>query len=269
MSVLALMASRNESGYIDHALRRVIEDGMEVILLDNGSVDGTREVAERYLGGGLLRIEDQPFTGVFDLEEQMRRKDAIVAGAPHDWIVNVAPDEWLHSTSEATVPEFLEREVAPGTRVVDFLEYVFLPPLGVDMYGEDVRTIATSYYCFAPAPLRLMRAWRRGTPVSLVQSAGHRFAGIDQEVLHPEPQVLRHYIGLSWSHAIEKRAARVYPAAELARGWHGNRIDLRAARPVTAHPALRRVDPWSIRRLDHSAPTRHHFWQAAFWDAAR
>ncbi len=266
MSVLAVMASRNEAGYIEHALQRVIDEGMEVVLLDNGSVDGTREIAERYLGAGLLRIEDQPFTGTFELEEQMRRKDAIIAGAPHDWIVHVSPDEWLHSTSDATLPEFLEREVAPRTQVVDFVEYVFLPPVGVDMFGEDIRIIATSYYCFAPAPLRLMRAWRRGTPVSLVQSAGHRFQELDPEAVHAEPQVLRHYIGLSWSHAIEKRAARVYNAADLARGWHGNRLELRAARPVTGHPALRNAEPWSVRELDDSAPMRHHFWQPGFWE---
>lgn len=265
MSVLAIMASRNEAGYIEHALRRLIDEGMEVILLDNGSVDGTRERAERFLGGGLLRIEDQPFRGTFEFEEQMRRKDAIVAAARHDWIVHVAPDEWLHPTTDAPLPDFLERAVAPATQVVDFVEYVFLPPVGVDMYGEDVRRIATSYYCFAPAPLRLMRAWRRGTSVSLVQSAGHRFDGVDEGRVHPEPQVLRHYIGLSWSHAIAKRADRTYTAAELARGWHGNRLSLTAARPVITHPALRTVAPWSVRRLDASAPTRHHFWQPDFW----
>jgi glycosyltransferase involved in cell wall biosynthesis len=265
MSVLAVMASRNEAGYIEHALRRVIDDGMEVVLLDNHSVDGTREIAEGFLGNGLLRIEDQPFTGAFDLAEQLRRKAAIVAGASHDWIVNAAPDEWLHATSDATLPEFLEREVDPCTQVVDFVEYVFLPPAGVDMFGEDVRHLATSYYCFAPAPLRLMRAWRRGLPVDLVQSAGHRFREIDPAIVHPEPQVLRHYIGLSWSYAIAKRADRVYPETSLARGWHGNRRDYRLARPVLEHPALRWAEPWWVRELDGSAATRHHFWQDGFW----
>jgi glycosyltransferase involved in cell wall biosynthesis len=259
------MASRNEAGYIEHALRRVIDDGMEVVLLDNGSTDGTREIAERFLGGGLQCIEDQPFTGAFDLAEQLRRKAEIVAGASHDWIVNAAPDEWLHATSEATLSEFLEREVASGTQVVDFVEYVFLPPVGVDMFGEDVRRLTTSYYCFAPAPFRLMRAWRRGLPVDLVQSAGHRFREIDPAIVHPRPQVLRHYIGLSWSHAIAKRADRVYPEHALARGWHANRRDYRSARPVVGHPALRRAEPWWVRRLDDSAATRHHFWQEGFW----
>lgn len=265
MSVLAVMAARNEAGYIEHALERVIDDGMEVVLLDNGSTDGTRELAERFLGSGLLRIEDQPFTGAFDLPEQLRRKAAIVADASHDWVVHIAPDEWLHATSDATLPEFLEREVTPTTQVVDFVEYVFLPPARVDMFGEDVRRIATSYYCFVPAPLRLMRAWRRDLGVDLVESAGHRFREVDLAMVHPEPQVLRHYIGLSWSYAIAKRADRVYPETSLARGWHGNRLDYRFARPVVGHPAVRRAEPWWVRTLDASAATRHHFWQEGFW----
>lgn len=268
MSVLAVMAARNESGYIDHALARVIEDGMEVVLIDHASRDGTREIAERYLGGGLLRIVDQPWEGVFDLAEQLRWKEEVIATARHDWIVNVAPDEWLRCAPDATLAEFLEREVRPTADVVDFVEYVFLPPVGVDLYGEDVRRLATDYYCFVPAPLRLMRAWRNGTVDGLVESAGHRFRGVDRGAIHPEPQALRHYIGLSWTQAIAKRADREYPPEAVARGWHVNRLDMRAARPVVDHPALRRVDPWWTRDLDASAPMRHHFWEPAFWDPA-
>jgi glycosyltransferase involved in cell wall biosynthesis len=267
MSVLAVMATRNEAGYIDQSLRWFIDDGIEVILIDNGSIDGTREIAERYLGEGLLRIEDEPWTGVYALERILRRKDEIVASVQHDWILHVDADEWLRCRVDATLPEFLERIVSPRSLVVDFIEYVFLPPVGIDMHGEDVRSMATTYYCFMPSTHRLMRAWRRGTMGSLADGAGHRFAGAREDVIHPESQVLRHYIGLSWSHAILKRAGRVYPEHELDRGWHGNRLSMRAARVVREHPALRIASPWCTRDLDPTMPTRHHFWEPGFWDA--
>ena len=45
----------------------LLEDGVEVMLLDHGSIDGTRELAEPFLGRGLIGIEHERFTaaGVF------------------------------------------------------------------------------------------------------------------------------------------------------------------------------------------------------------
>jgi hypothetical protein len=60
------MQARNEVGHIETTLATLIAEGIEVVLLANGSIDGTAEVAERFLGGGLLRIEHVPWRGVFD-----------------------------------------------------------------------------------------------------------------------------------------------------------------------------------------------------------
>ena len=49
MSVLAVMAARNEAGYIQTTLRALMAEGVEVVLLDHGSIDGTRECAEAFL----------------------------------------------------------------------------------------------------------------------------------------------------------------------------------------------------------------------------
>lgn len=264
MSVLAVMAARNEAGYIEVALRTLIDEGVEVVLIDNGSVDGTREVAERFLGGGLLAIEDLPWRGVHSLAERMRAKASVFEASRHDWRLHVDADEWLRANDDVTFAEFLTRGVHPRHMIVNFREFVFLPPLGVDMWAQDFRRLATSYYFFAPRPLRLMRAWRRQWPGDLVAGAGHRFNDAPPELIHPADQTLRHYIGLSWSHAIGKRANRSFSEEELARGWHGNRRDLRHAQPVTASPHLRRADPWDARTLDASAPSQDHFWEAGF-----
>ncbi len=264
MSVLAVVAARNEAGYIEVTLRTLIDEGVEVVLLDNGSVDGTRELAERFLGGGLLSIEDLPWQGKHSLGERLRAKATVFEGSRHDWRLLVDADEWLRANDEVTLSELLTRMVDRRHMIVNFGEFVFVPPLGVDMWAEDFRRNATSYYFFAPQRLRLMRAWRREWSGDLVSSAGHAFTHVPPELIHPIDQTLRHYIGLSWSHAISKRANRTFSKEELARGWHHNRRDLRHARPVTASPLLHRADPWDIRTLDTSTPTRFHFWEAGF-----
>jgi hypothetical protein len=40
VSVLAVVGARNEAGYVEVVLRTLIEEGVEVNLLDDASVDG-------------------------------------------------------------------------------------------------------------------------------------------------------------------------------------------------------------------------------------
>jgi hypothetical protein len=258
------MTVRNEAGYIETTLRSLISDGVEVILIDHGSIDGTRELAEQFLGGGLLRILDVPWRGVYDLTRLLAQQREVYRTSRHDWHLRIDADEWPRATVNATLAEFLEYQVAERHWVVNFDEFVFLPPLGVDMWGMDYRRLATDYYHFEPQPMRLMRAWRRGTVDDFVSGAGHRFVGLACERVHPQNQVLRHYIGLSWSHAIDKRASRRYGESDLSKGWHCNRLRMDSAWPVTDSPILRRAEPWHVRCLDRSVPSRSHFWEQEF-----
>lgn len=257
------MAARNEAGYIEVTLRTLIEEGLEVVLIDNGSVDGTRELAEPFLGGGLLEIRDAPWRGSVDLAELLTLKQDVYQAWNHEWQMHVDADEWPRATDEATLAESLGA-IPPRFIVVDFRELVFIPPVNVDMWGQDYRRAATRYYAFQRPGLRLMRAWRRDRVGSNVESGGHAFRGVATEAIYSERHILRHYIGLSWSHAIAKRADRSYPAHALERGWHKRRQDLRAARPVVESPHLREADPWDTRDLDVSRPTEFHFWEAGF-----
>lgn len=268
LGALAVIAARNEAGYIEVTIRSLIEEGLEVVLIDNGSVDGTRELAERFVGGGLLAIRDLPWTGVMDMRKLLEAKAAVFAGSRHEWHLHLDADEWPRANVEMPLGEFLAREVSPAHLVVNFSEFVFLPPNDTDMWGRDYRRIATRYYAFAPSPRRLMRAWRRALDGQHLASAGHLVEGIAASQIHPEDQALRHYIGLSWSHAIAKRADRGYASADLANGWHINRLDLRAARPIVESPYLREAVPWNTRSLDACAPSRFHFWERGFRETA-
>jgi glycosyltransferase involved in cell wall biosynthesis len=264
MSVLAVMTARNEAGYIGVTLRTLIEQGLEVVLIDHESIDGTRELAESYLGRGLLRIETLKWRGTYDLTALLVHQQEVFATASHDWLVRIDADEWLHPNVAVPLAEYLERHVDPRYGIVNFREYVFLPPTGVDMFGEDYRKLATTYYAFVPGPMRLMRAWRNGVTNSFVGGAGHRLDGIDEAIVLPEDQALRHYVGLSWSHAIAKRADRTYAPHDLEKGWHFNRLDMRAARPISNSAYLKRAEPWDTPLLDASMPSRVHFWDPGF-----
>src|SRR5918911_1328348 len=61
--VVALVATYNEERFIGSCLEHLIEQGVQVYLIDNSSSDRTVEIAERYLGRGLIDIETFPRAG--------------------------------------------------------------------------------------------------------------------------------------------------------------------------------------------------------------
>src|SRR5437667_7017938 len=65
LSVVAIVAAYNEADIIRQVVGDLIEQGVHVYLLDDGSTDATAAAVERFTGRGLLRIEHLS-TGVTD-----------------------------------------------------------------------------------------------------------------------------------------------------------------------------------------------------------
>jgi glycosyltransferase involved in cell wall biosynthesis len=61
--VIAIVAARNEEHFLPSLLRHLFSQGVEVFLIDHGSTDRTRSIAEGYLHQGIVGIETVPFDG--------------------------------------------------------------------------------------------------------------------------------------------------------------------------------------------------------------
>lgn len=224
----------------------------------------TRAQLEDFREAGLVgSIVDLPYPGYFDLVAQLEAKARLIAACDADWVMHLDADEMPHSPREGeTLAEAIARADAAGFNCINFREFVFLP------VEEAVSGTASAgffpfhhYYHFAPAPQWQMRAWRRDAALSNIASGGHLLVGDDLR-LSDQDLVLRHYLFLSQQHAFEKYARRRFSDAELARGWHNNRIGLTPTRmrfpPAARLHRLARLDQHAI---DASQPERMHYWQ--------
>ncbi len=72
--------------------------------------------------------------------------------------------------------------------------------------------------------------------------------------------MLRHYPLLSREHLATKYLVRRYGQRELDRGWHHNRVGLRAQDLTLEDPAIRHLSRWDSRDFDRSAPGSRHCW---------
>src|SRR5262245_26145382 len=77
--VVALVAAFNEADVIGPVVRDLVDQGIDVHVLDDGSTDGTAEVLAPLVGHGVLAVERLPAAEppTFSLARLMRRKQAL------------------------------------------------------------------------------------------------------------------------------------------------------------------------------------------------
>jgi hypothetical protein len=258
----AILCVRNEAACIAQTLKSYIEQGIDVVVIDHDSTDKTRAICKEQLGRGVLRIEHLPWAGVFDLSSQLAAKAAIVDSLPHEWVIHGDADEWLQSpVAGESLLEGISRVSAAGNIVVNFEEFVFVPTCDSAAGQDNYQQTILNYYYFAPAPQRLMRAWRRTAELSNWASGGHRLKGSAVR-LAPDSFILRHYIALSSEHAIRKYVGRRFSEADLKKGWHRKRLNLSPDDLALPSPAsLKRLPQSDSKQFDRSDPKMTHFWE--------
>jgi glycosyltransferase involved in cell wall biosynthesis len=261
ITCVAVLCVRNEQAHIHRAIGDFVEQGIDVVVIDHGSSDGTLDICRSFLGKGLLSIEQLPWTGEFDLTAQLQAKRELVARLQHDWVVHADADEWMHTGIEGeSLIEGIERISRLGHNAINFQEFVFLPEPGAPDVPGDCKRDMLDYYFFAPRENRLMRAWHRESAFNNISSGGHLLAGDDLR-LAQESFVLRHYIVLSQQQAIEKYAGRIFARGDLEKGWHDNRVNLAAERlRLPSQKLLKRLRDWRSVDFDRSDPKPLHFW---------
>jgi glycosyltransferase involved in cell wall biosynthesis len=256
----AVVVLRNEITHIDGLIRYLVLEGLDIVAIDNQSDDGSAERVREWLGCGVLDVQERQFAPIWSMRNALRWKFEVAAELEHDWFVHVDADEWLHPSCPGDrLVDLFARAEAAGSNAVNFEDFTFVPDEPLEP-GADPRERFRSYYYFAPAQNRLMRAWRRGSGLSSIETGGHVLYGEHVRV-HTENAVLRHYPLLSPEHLHTKYQARHYDPANIKRGWHHDRIGLRIEDLSLEDPAIRRLSRWDSREFDRSVPVNRHIWQ--------
>ena len=229
MRIVAILATYNEERFIADCMEHLFKQGVEVYLIDNCSVDRTIEIAERYLGRGLIDIETFPRTeGVYRWRSILERKEQIAATLEADWFMHADADEIrLPPSSTHTLAQAFAEVEAQGYNAVNFLEFTFIPTREAPDHDHPrFQQTMRWYYPFLRRFPQQLKAWKRQPErVELARSGGHRvrFPGLS---MYPESFKMRHYLFLSVPHALRKYVGKSYDAAEVQSGWHGWRAGM-------------------------------------------
>jgi glycosyltransferase involved in cell wall biosynthesis len=100
-SISCTIIAFNEADRIGRCIESVRGVVDEVVLVDSGSTDGTRQIAAD-LGA---RVIEHPWSGYGP------QKRLAQSAAAHDWILNLDADEWLNEEVRAEIREAFSRPV--------------------------------------------------------------------------------------------------------------------------------------------------------------
>jgi glycosyltransferase involved in cell wall biosynthesis len=230
--VVALISSYNEEDIISQVIGHLIKSGVHVYLIDNQSTDDTVKEATKWLGNGLIRIEEFPNRSLtnaiandkYDWTGILRRKEELAREISANWFMHHDADEIREGPWPGlNLKEAIQWVDSLGYNCVDFRVYNFPPTDDGFKRGDDPYRYFT-YYEDCPDYDRIqIKCWKSGTsPVSLINSGGHRVQFEDMRIF-PLKFILRHYPIRGQVHGskkvFEERKKR-FLDAERSRGWH-------------------------------------------------
>ncbi len=256
LRVVAIVSVYNEADILEQTTRDLIDQGVVVHVLDNGSTDGSADTIRHLLGRGVAAIESFPDhnaeeTRRFRLRRILARKEELARTLDADWLINHDVDELREAPwSSVRLVEALSLVDRLGWNAVDFEVLNFWPTHDDFRPGDDLRE---TFRHFAPAEEwdRLqVRCWKRQPAVDLVSSGGHE-AQFDGRTVFPIRFLLRHYPIRSQAHGerkvLQERQAH-YDPDEVADGWHVHYRDVTAGTTFIRDPSAMTVyDPEAVR----------------------
>jgi hypothetical protein len=269
MDIVAIICVREDQDYLTNCLVHLIKNDVSYAIIDNGMGEAGRAVIKlSRFRKRLVSYTELPFTGTVELRRQLEKKEEVIANLGADWVIHLDVDEIMHSYhEEETLNQAITRVAHEGYNVIDFDEFVFLPIEEEYQNSNNGIPRLHWYYFFQPNTSRLMRARKRCSGLTALSPSdfgwggGHRLYG-NEIHLAKETFVLRHYIIRNREHAFTKYFRRVFSEAELAIGWHNNRIGYpRESYAFPSSDRLRMLQNPKSRAFDRSDPKTLHYWQ--------
>jgi hypothetical protein len=225
--VQALVRTFNERDIVVPVVERLLGDGVEVVIIDNWSSDGTFElVTERFAGTPRVTMERWPAEGPspsFDTKASLQRLEALAHRSGADWSIRNDADEFRQSPWPAVgLRDALFGVHARGYSAVDHTVVSFRPTDGELGEGDDPTRELRHFEFVAPEPVQL-NAWRNGAQRVVLHRSGGHLVEFDGRRVFPYKFLLRHYPLRSPAHAQRKifteRQGR-WNVEETAKGWH-------------------------------------------------
>ncbi len=224
--VLAVIPAYNEEDVIVPVVRKLLDQGVRVRLIDNWSTDATVSRVEA-LGRAAVAVERFPSDGPSSHYEWRRildRVEQVNDEERADWLILQSADEVIRPPWPGVdLRRALWTVERRGFSAVEHTVIDFRPTTGRHYDGQDPEDFFRHFeFPGRPGSFNQIKTWRRAPGVSLAPGGGHD-AAFEGRRVFPYKFLLKHYPIRSPEHGRRKvlleRVPRWSPG-ERASGWH-------------------------------------------------
>ena len=213
----------NESDIIGSVIDHLLSQGIELVILDNGSTDGSYEICERYLSKGVLSLE-RLITERLEFDLILKKLYETALNHNPDWVLLNAADEFLESPYHGlNLKQAVEADYLRGSNLIQFNNFEFWPTEKDQNSHEQDPKRRMKYYTWNDD--LQFRAWKAHPGITVTGTSGHYpIFPTNLKIQIPRTKyIMRHYRIRSYQHGLRKvfteRLPR-YKIEEQEKGRH-------------------------------------------------
>jgi len=220
MKIVGIVPVYNEEDIIEESLTYLINQGIEPVVLDNGSTDKTYEICKKFFDNGQIKLE-RFFSKKFDWALLLRKLYDLALMQSPDWMIKTDADEFQESgVDNLSLKDAISEEASKGYNLIQFNGFNFYMTDDDNLSANSIRE-RMKYYSFYND--YLYRAWK--VYPGIYPSDGHMpvFPYDQKYVVSPRKMVIRHYrfrSALQAEKRMKERLSRINGTAEFRIGWH-------------------------------------------------
>ena len=224
--VCAIMAIYNEEDILDESISALLDGGVDVYIIDNGSTDNSVDIINKYIGGGVIGFESVKHKEfgkeVYNWTKILKRKEEISLDLDYDWFIHVDADEvrcspWTNKNLAAGI-EFVD---SLGYNLINFKLFNFRLSRESENF-ESIQNRMRSYSNVEKFNSMQVKAWKKSRYVNIVTHGGH-LALVPSPKIFPVRFLLKHYPIRSAAQAIKKinnERKNRFSLEDKSKGWH-------------------------------------------------
>ena len=197
----------NEEDIIQEVIEHFISQKIPLVVLDNGSSDQTIEICKKFLGKGILKLEQ--FNSVYYQWDTILRMlyDMALVHSP-DWVIRSDSDELLESGTDLKLKDAIINADKEKCNLIQFDRFDFFMTDDDDKSAKSIKE-KLRYYSYQGD--FVYRAWKYFPGIRIGDAGGHYpiFPSGLKYKISPKKFVLRHYPFRSKEQAEVKMKYRV------------------------------------------------------------
>jgi len=210
MKIIGMLPVYNDEDVIQEVLEHLISQGLELVVLDNGSTDKTFEICKKFLNHGVLELHQYKASGTYlsQWHTILRMLYDMALRQSPDWIIRSDSDEILESGKKnLTLKEAITQADKEGNNLIQFNRFDFFM---TDNDNDNAKSIKEKLCYYSYDGDYLYRTWKYIPGITIGYHGGHLpiFPDEVKYKVCPRKFVLRHYPFRSKEQVEKKKANR-------------------------------------------------------------